>query len=270
VSAATAGHAGQLEKHPGGTISGNGVTLDHKDFTSPVVVTGDNVTIRNSRFSLAAYNVLQVGKGRNTVVENNTFNGGNRSLDSIGILVQGANAVTIRGNDISQHANGIRLMGSATIVENYIHDLIAEGGGPHRDNIEIYGGAKNSTITHNRIVHENGETSPLNFASWGAPIDNIRVEKNFVDGGNCTITYDPYGHSHPTRVQFVGNVFGDNSWYKGCLFNFVGTSALPVVAGTADASTHAANPRRYLWQNNTWGETGTSSKDATTIGVPTR
>jgi hypothetical protein len=154
-------------------------------------------------------------------------------IDGVGTGNDGSNGIrgsgTFRGNNIYNVENGITLDGSATIEDNYIHDLLASGS-PHYDGIQIDGGISNVVIRHNTVINGHTQTAAVMIDNYFGPISDIVVTRNRLIGGGYTVYSDGQFNGGPiTGVSFVDNRMGKGRWgYRSVVKN------TPVWRGNVD------------------------------------
>ena len=246
------------------TVTVPGTVLEGIHFTGRLTIAAANVTVRHCYFDFSdTFQIRILAAATNWRVEWSTLRGtsnlANWTVD--GIAVEDGASGTAYRLDISYFENGLN-MGAGSLVESFLHDPIPNNGIAHRDQVEIYG-SHHVQLLRNRIVHDADETSAINITCDFGPTDDVVIKDNFIDGGNFTI-YDRNQGGFPTHIQFVGNVFGGhtNPW--------VGRYAIMSASGpgSADPAAQSATPTVYLWQANTWGETGDASRDGAAIPPP--
>ena len=221
-----------LKSHSGGwTISTAGTVIDGYDISGPVYITAPNVTIKNSYIhgNGAWYTLYDTSSG--LTVTNSTIDGiGTNNDGTCGIDADGLIALR---NNVSHVENGICPRGTATVQDNYIHDLLASGS-PHYDGIQELGPSNNQTITHNTIDMSNlGETGALNFTAWSGSINNVTSTNNRLLGGSYTVYYDLQGST------MSGNVLNNNR-IKAGQFGYFYFTYTPSHCGNVDDVTGAA------------------------------
>lgn len=197
-----------------------GTTIANLDIQGPVEINAPDVTLMNSRVRNAGLDVVRIKPGVSGVTIRDC------EIDGVGTDNPGSNGIrgsgTFLRNNISNVENGITLGGSATIKDNYIHDLRASGE-PHYDGIQIDGGISDVLISHNTVVNAYGQTSAVMIDNYFGPISNIQVENNRLAGGGYTVYSDgQFNDSKITGVSFVNNRLGKGMWgYRSVVKNNV-------------------------------------------------
>src|SRR5690606_1160031 len=90
------------------------------------------------------------------------------------------------------------------------------GGPSHDDNIQLIGGS-NILVKSSRI--EGSKNAAIMVGQNHAPIKNLRVEKNVIGGGACSINISPKGHGAMGGYgnAITGNTFQRNqTQHLGC------------------------------------------------------
>ncbi len=191
-------------------ISVPGAVVTNLDIRGSVEINASGVTLKNSRARNAGFDVIRIKPGRSDVIIQDC------EIDGVGTGNDGSNGIrgsgTFLRNNIQNVENGITLDGSATIRDNYIHDLRASGA-PHYDGIEIDGSISNVTISHNTVVNPHGQTSAIMIDNYFGPISNILVENNRLVGGGYTVYSDgQFNDAAISGVAFINNRLGKGYW----------------------------------------------------------
>lgn len=196
---------------PGALISG-------LDIHGMVTIKAANVTLVHCRITAASFSVVQIAPSvRGTIIKDSEINGvGSGNDGSNGINGQG----TFIGNNIYNVENGINVTGPSTIVNNYIHNLLASGS-PHYDGIQIDGHVSNVMIGHNTIINSHDQTSAIMIDNYFGPISNISVDNNIIVGGGYTVYSDGrFKGGLISGVSFTNNRMGVGQWgYRAFMKN---------------------------------------------------
>ena len=209
--ASTTGVPAGVTLRPSGsvTVSSAGAVLENLHITGSVTVNAANVTIRNSLIDNTGTYPIKVGSGGSVVVEDSEIDGNGTA--SVAIL---PGKYTLRRVDIYDVRDGPRIEGDDVVIEDsYIHHLHRVPDG-HHDAIQIRKGS-NITIRRNNLQAYNADTGdPMNAAiqigSLTAPMRNLVVDGNLMNGGNYTINS---GKSGSDPSYYRNNVFGRNFRY---------------------------------------------------------
>jgi hypothetical protein len=141
----------------GMTITTNGTTINALDVTGTIVVQADNVTIRNSKFTVAGAESISIGGVPGTytglVVEDCEFDGG-ADVNSTAISPWN---FTIRRCNIYGGENMIFAEHTVTVEDCYLHDGTPYDPilDPHTDAIQIAeNDATDITINHNTLYND--------------------------------------------------------------------------------------------------------------------
>jgi hypothetical protein len=211
-------------------ISVPGAVVTNLDIVGSVEINAPDVTLMNSRARNAGFDVIRIKPGISGVTIHDC------EIDGIGTGNDGSNGIrgsgTFLRNNIQNVENGITLDGSATIRDNYIHDLRASGAA-HYDGIQIDGGISNVTISHNSIINPHGQTSAVMIDNYFGAISNILVENNRLIGGGYTVYADgQFTDAAISGVAFINNRLGKGYWgYHSFVRN------APVWRGNVDNAT---------------------------------
>ena len=209
-------------------INTPGVVIEGLAISGMVTISADNVKLKNSTVSGASWAVINITSGvTGAVIEDCEINGMNAE-GVRGISGQG----TFLRNNIHNVEDGIYVLGSTLVQDNYIHDLKSNWSGPHYDGVAIDGGA-NVTIRHNTIINPNSQTSAVMIDNYFGPISNITVDNNLLVGGAYTIFVDgQFGGGPITDVKITNNRLG-----KGQFGYIANTKTSPVLIGNVDSIT---------------------------------
>jgi hypothetical protein len=203
------GSPGALTSISGYTVSTPGAVVELKNVTEALIVTAANVTIRNCVLNAGYFGVDADGAGSGLTVEDCTIIGGS----NCGILSGGANA-TIRRNNISGCADGMKIGGNGILIQdNYIQDLFALGEDPHHDGIQCSGSVGLSFI-HNWFGVK--DTSGIAMFAGSGSWSNVLIQDNWFTGAPGYYIYAP---GTPTNVQVLNNVF--DTWGYAAVTDWV-------------------------------------------------
>lgn len=228
-----------LEPHAGTlTVTTDGTVIDGLDIDGCLLIKADNVTIRNTRIRCADTRALYAPTGYGPTLVEHVEVAGVAEPWSHGVV---GHHMTVRHTDIHGFGDGVKLWTGSTYEHNYIHDL-AVGDGQHNDGMQMSGG-HDVVIRNNRIVHDPTQTSAILIKADVAPIYNLTIDGNWLEGGNYTLYLlgqgdDSTGGSTPYRaydITAVNNRFGDHA--HG-----------PLLAEGLDGN--------FTWDCNVWDDTG--------------
>jgi hypothetical protein len=207
-----------------------------------VVITHDNVTLRNFRVTRAdpeawfAIVMLKNAAGespRGTVIKDGEITSRNASG-----AFQPSSAIGINGSFFLAQRLDISYMGDAGVAgrefvveDSFIHHMIRYRD-VHNDGIEMMKGS-NTVVRHNTILLPNQQTSTILLLTNAGPINNVLIQNNYLNGGAFTIYSRDQGHGPPTNVTVRGNSFGRDYLY-GIL----------------------SDDGPVTWENNIWADTG--------------
>jgi hypothetical protein len=249
-------------------VSGVGATLNGLDISGQVVIDAPNATISNSRIAACG------GSDDNDVVavrykaNDSTYRGSNariihnkiigtpsgcsiRARSGVRDVYGEAPSIFVDGNDISGTGNGITTEYSATVVNNWVHDL-GHVAGDHHSGISTHGGAQQITVRHNTVLlygqkfaGGGGVSGALTVYADFGHAQNFTAQDNLISGGSYVVYGGNSGDSYrtpSTNVKFLDNRFVCGDWLYG-----------PVAA----FSTAAAGNE---WSGNYCDQTGLSVK----------
>jgi hypothetical protein len=193
------------------TITRKGAVVDGRLISGPVVIEADNVRIRRSLIRTSARYAIRVMPGfGGLVVEDTEIDGLGQSGPAVA-----SGGYTLRRVDIHDVTEGPRVGTGSVIESSYIHDLV-RCSGCHIDALQSTGGS-NIVIRGNNLQAYNAATDdPMNaayqFGEEFAPLRNVLVEGNLLNGGNYTVNGGG-GGTTDAQVVFRDNVFQRNFRY---------------------------------------------------------
>lgn len=201
-----------LQTVNGATYSTNGQVIEGKLFTGSVVVSGNNVTIRNCKFMMSGQNTKSLAiTGSGVRVEYCLFT--SSTAVYMQLHVGGANATIYRCNaGLGENIVTIEA-GGCRIEESYLHDATnAANPSAHRDTVEVYGG-NDTTIIRSKLVHPAGETSTINIAPWwgSTSVNTTTIDDNYIDGGHAHILVDLQSSGTIQNTRVRRNDFGGHT-----------------------------------------------------------
>lgn len=201
--------------------SANGQTITGKDFHGFVRVTGANITFTNCIFHGRATTsnnaLLDTEDSTGTItVKDSEFVPSNPSATIDGLSTRNTN---IYRAHIHGSVDGMKADSNTLVQDSYIHDMSwfahdpNQGGGPtHNDGVQSFLDESNVTLRHNTI---DMSTTTDGNAALQSSASNTHVEKNWLDGGGCTLNFNhvnkPLGN-----IYITGNRFGRHQGFTGC------------------------------------------------------
>jgi hypothetical protein len=240
--------------------------LENKNFLSGAglqIKTG-NFTVRYCKFNGKGGCSVEYGLS-NVIIEYCEFDGQHQNTG--GDCALGIGGLTARRLHIHRWPRAFWFgWGDVHIEECYIHDVTADGGDAHLENIYVAGGA-NQTFVRNKLItneiHINGDSRMMTSASLAIynenysvgdpypafpPLDNIVVKDNYFESDGyyamyCGACAGKTG-AHARNMSVIGNIFG-RQMHRMC-----------GVGGPAVA--FDPNQEGNKWSNNTWGAVGPS------------
>jgi hypothetical protein len=215
----------ELTVHEGDlVITTPGAVIDAMDVRGLVKVKADGVTIRNSVIrgraiqdnfalitnDLGAYSFTLEDSELRPTEHSPWING-----------ITGAN-FTVRRTEIAEVVDQVHITGSDVVVEDsWLHDNLYyeedpnTGGEVHSDNIQIQGGS-NFVIQGNWI--EGATNAAIMSTQDRAPISDVTVAGNHIDGGACSVNIAMNRHQDQPTTGFdlSDNVFGLGQRLERC------------------------------------------------------
>ncbi len=200
----------------------NGQTISGKNFKGFVTVTGANITFKDCIFrgKASSSNHGLVDTEGSTgpitfmdieVVPSNP----SATLDGMWLKNSKVYRAHVHGG-----VDGIKTFGDVLIEDSYIHNMNwfasdpNQGGGEtHNDGVQSWAGPANTTLRHNTI--DMSTTANAN-AAWQDSSPNSLAEKNYLDGGGCTLNFAHASLSTLQPIYVRDNHFGRNRAFSTC------------------------------------------------------
>jgi len=227
-------------------VDGKGATLSGITTTKDVNVTGDNVTVKNSRIIVGGETFgIAVRRADNVTLQNNeiagpTASGSNRLMVGIKDIYADSSGLRVVGNDIWNTATGVQ-MDAGLIEDNYIHDL-GFTKGDHVNGTTSNGGTRNLTIRHNTVFNPHDQTDAISlFQDFGAQGNRV-IDNNLLAGGGYTI----YAGANSGKEKSATNISVTNNRISRIFYPRGG------YFGPATAYTSSGGNK---WTGNTWDDT---------------
>lgn len=140
------------------------------------------------------------------------IDGGRRDPSVVGIA---GSAFTVDAADIHGTGDGIDA-GSNVVIENsWIHDLEARAG-DHTDGVQSTGGVGLRIVNNTIDATGPGINSAIIVGADLAPLDNVVIAHNLLDGGNYTIYAGAGDRFESGVIRVIDNRFGTNAQYGSC------------------------------------------------------
>ena len=208
-----------LKKQSGDlVITKDNTVLENVEHTGTIDIKAKNVIIRNSRILVSGRgkqdrSLIKVNNYKATTDYSLTIEDSELTSKTADALVDGIRGwnITVKRVDISNVIDGIHSYGNnISVTDSYLHDMRHytvdptghHSDGTHNDGMQIQTG-KNITINNNNI--SGGFTSAIIVTQDAGLVSNIKITKNWLDGGQCTVNF-----SEKSKGPFQGAVITDN------------------------------------------------------------
>ena len=223
-------------------ITVDGTVIDGADITVPLIVSANNVTIRNSRITSATawYVVRQYPEFSHLTLQNVELV--NQVGEHPDWAIFAGPYLTVANSLIHGMQRGIYASNNMTVRNSYLDDF-DNPSTSHAQAILSSGNIHNVTLTNNTFGCGTGMcTAALSIfpETWtGGPNDHWLIDHNQLNGGSYALYagYSPSsGESPNTYMTFTNNVFGSKYFALSGEFGYV--------ASWCDVATN-------LWSGNT-------------------
>ncbi|MFZ4584614.1 MAG: hypothetical protein ACOYNI_05230 [Acidimicrobiia bacterium] len=192
-------------------ISQPGAVVENIDVWGAINIRASNVTVRN--FRAAQVNIESYANG--TVLEDGEVHGYNDpNFGGDGVSY---GRYTARRLNVHNTYDGFKANGDVIIEQTWVHDLnarfgpgVGTGGYTHNDAVQVSAGSH--IWLHDNRFERVGNNAAVFIDADQAPINDVTVERNFLEGGGITL-YSIQSRSAPwfgvpTNVTIRDNVFG--------------------------------------------------------------
>jgi hypothetical protein len=130
-------------------------------------------------------------------------------------------ATTLKAVNIHGAVDGIKAYDDVTVIDSFVHDLASfasdpnQGGGEtHNDAVQTYEANQHIFVLRNSLILTDDNNATYQLTQDGGQIAaDIHIERNWLDGGGCTLNFAHKVLDHLTGVYVVGNRFGRGSFY---------------------------------------------------------
>ncbi len=192
------------------TITTAGTVIDGKIITGSLVISANNVTIKNSKIHATGYYGITSDGPTNTKVLYSELYALSSDTQYVGL---NASNTFFCGNHVYGFENALTIGGGNTIQANFIEKLDSSASGPHYDGIEVYSGS-NTAIWGNNILMTDksgnwlADTGAINVTPTWSNVSNIVIHGNWIGGGSNTLNLDEQGGYKLTNLTVT-----NNRWY---------------------------------------------------------
>jgi hypothetical protein len=221
-------------------ITADNTVIDADAFDCGLVVTGSNVTIKDSQINGT---VMNDGPGH-LLIEDTTINGGSDHSESVG-----GSDITILRSNLFGDQHEVYCGSDCTVEDSWLHDNFNGAAMGWHQNSFLSTGGNNYDLEHNSVYCTGGCTSDIAFIP-NDDVTNATVDKNlFVaapDAAYCL--YPSSAVSKPGTVSemtVTNNMFQPGANGKCATFG-------PVYGWDTPVSSAGANGFRNVWSNNKW------------------
>ncbi len=216
-----------LKKHVGDlVITKSGTVIDGYDIYGNVTVEAPNVTIIRTRIRGTAAKVqrdlIRAVDPRSTglqIVDSTVRPDTPTVYQRIGIRLGASDQLVLR-TEVASTVDGIRIAGDRIKVkDSWLHDFRhyssdpEHSDGSHDDAIQIQGGSQIRIITNSISGASN---AAIMVGQALAPISEMRINGNYLDGGACTVNIAKKAYSAISETQLKWNRYGRSLTYAKC------------------------------------------------------
>ncbi len=232
------------------TYATDNQVITGKDIHGAVIITGKNVTLKNSIVrgdgSIASQCTASTQHNSSVIW---VQNGGSATISDVEVApdlvttcldgVWALNATLLRVN-VHGAVDGVKAYDNVTIQDSYIHDMTyfaSQPGGQgqtHNDGVQSYQCNVNILVKHNNIDLSNVAGGNANYQITqdnGIRCSNIVIDDNWLDGGGCTINIAHKVLANLTGVSLTNNRFGRHQGYTNCTVLLSTQSTLSAYSG---------------------------------------
>ena len=205
------GTTGTLTEYTGTTtITQDGTTLENYSINGTLNIRANNVTIKNCLIATDGIYGIRANYGHTgLLVENCEI----RDMQSAAIL--GDNFTARNCNIWNSGGDGIK-PGNNFLIEGCYFQKLGYKEDAHADGIQMVAGGngiiRGNTFDMTYDVQGYRNSQCIIILTNNAPIDNILIENNWIDGGGYSVQVRDKGNGHgiPTNVIIKNNLLGRN------------------------------------------------------------
>jgi hypothetical protein len=182
--------------------------LQDLNISGQVVITANNVTIKNCRITSADYYPIDYS-GAGLLIEDSEIIGLSYTVTA-GISFDN---YTARRVFITGTADGFKANNNVLIEDCYVHTL-AIGPDTHNDGVQATGG-DSVTLRHNtfKLGDQTGVSAVVQLGNEYGNNSNWLIENNLIDGGGWSINANTADSSKSPNCQIINNRFTRRAGY---------------------------------------------------------
>lgn len=225
------------------TVNSN-TTIDGKDVSGCLNITGGTVLIKNSKLHGECFYVVDANAPATVTIQDSEIYCADANGKAMNGTAIGEENFTATRVNVHSCENGFDINGNSTISDSYIHDLF-ESEAAHSDGAQLVAGAHDVNIKHNTIwaggyingkdgAVQNGTSSIMTRELQYGQVKNITIDNNLMSGGAYSLYCQQAGkasnqvvtnNKFSTKWASKGGVYGPwtdcedethsgNSWYE--------------------------------------------------------
>jgi hypothetical protein len=228
--------------HDSCKVSANNVIIDRRNIKCSLIVSGSNVTIKDSQIDGI---VMNDGQG-NLVIEDSTINGGDGHVETVG----GSNITIVRSN-LFGNQHEIYCGANCTVRDSWLHDNFnGKSQGWHQNSFLSTGGT-GYNLQHNSVYCVGGCTSDIAFIPNGNVTGAVVNRNLFVASPDSA--YCLYPSSTTSKPGIVSEMtITDNVFQRGA--NGKCATYGPVYGWDSPDSQASTDGYRNTWSGNRWAD----------------
>src|SRR4051812_22966728 len=203
------------------TVTTDSTVIDAQDIHGFLTIKASHVRVTRSivrgRATTATTAIIRIDSGGDIAITDTEVAAATPSVDLDGVWASGA---TLSRVHVHGGVDGMKLGDDTRVECSYVHDLVTfasdpnQGGGEtHNDAIQILSGAR-IAIIGNQLVAARSQNAAIQITQDFGPVQDVRAEHNWADGGGCTFNLSHKGGAALTVVTRA-NRFGRDSSF-GC------------------------------------------------------
>jgi hypothetical protein len=187
--------------------------IENKNINATLTVTGNNVTIRNCKFTINDWYGIIQQTGTNLIIEDCEVDGTGSSRMSGVAITNGI----IRRCNIHGMVIAVKLWGPVEFRDNYVHDLqeaSSDINNRHFDGLAIHNGG-NCIIDHNafHMPAPQGGTASVFITTQSGNTHNVQVTNNLMLGQPSHPAYAENDNSNTmSNIKYINNYMQKGDW----------------------------------------------------------
>lgn len=202
-------------------ITEDGTILENVEVTGVIRIKAANVTVRNFRIIGTTWLGIDLGEaGANILIEDGEI------INSKTAAIRGSDFIARRLKIHNMGGDAFKPFRNVVLEENYIYDL-GYTSDAHADGVQVIHG-DNIVIRGNHFympwdTENYKNTQTIILQSNDGPVNNVLIEKNWINGGQVSVQVRDTDFGAPTNIRILQNQWGRLYQHQPWIINGDGT-----------------------------------------------